>query len=649
MSPNKKVQKQNMRPSAGRKGGAGRSKATRQPRKGPRPPARRPVRRGPSLDDLAALTKRCLEVAPPTASAIATDPSVAEDYQAPRRFHELPISPQTAEGLEKAGFRKLTPAQRLAIPHGLVGRDVVLAAKTGSGKTLAFVIPLLEALHRAAIDPQAGLAAVVLAPTIELSLQLFDVLNHVGVNHGFSIGLVGRGSFEEEALRLPAMNIIVGTPTRVLEHLTRGRDVNTAEMRVLVLDEADTCLSDADSAAAVAEIGTYFNTSSVQLMLASATLGDAGATTSALALDGASDQALTLKDPEFVNVHAAASEITPAGLRQVYVRVSPQNKLAALYSFLRASCNKRLLVFVSTRKEARFLESVLRRMQPGLPVLSISGRDKLAGRIERVRRFDALKHGALICTDVAARGIDFNKLHAVLQYDCPADVPSYVHRVGRAARAGRKGTAVLFLTTHEASGFVPQLEASRVPIMETSIDPEKARSVQAAVDAIAKSDPEIRARARGALEAYVKSVDMADDKAVFSARRIDVAALARSWGLSDSGIKLVAGNELEQIRRERAEAAAKAEKAKAKLKAIAEAQAKAEALERAGARAAAELAQAKAARLAGLAAAEAEAQAHSAAEESAEDAADGSSSSSEYEYEYQYEYEDTESADAAEN
>ncbi|KAA1100185.1 ATP-dependent RNA helicase dbp4 [Puccinia graminis f. sp. tritici] len=152
----------------------------------------------------------------------------------PTLFSDLPISRATLKGLQAAKFEKLTPIQALAIPRALKGRDVLGAARTGSGKTLAFLIPVLEMLYRQKWGAMDGLGALIISPTRELAVQIFEVLRSIGKFHAFSAGLViGGKSLEDERDRLGRMNILVSTPGRLQQHLEQTTNFDSDNLQVL--------------------------------------------------------------------------------------------------------------------------------------------------------------------------------------------------------------------------------------------------------------------------------------------------------------------------------------------------------------------------------------------------------------------------------
>lgn len=156
-----------------------------------------------------------------------------ENYTETQFFDDLPITQKTADGLKRANFRQLTDIQRKAIPLALAKRDVLGAAKTGSGKTLAFLIPVLEILERARWTRDDGLGALVISPTRELAVQIFEVLKKIGRNHSFSAGLIiGGKDFQTEKERIALMNILIATPGRLLQHMDQsiGFDCDNLQM-----------------------------------------------------------------------------------------------------------------------------------------------------------------------------------------------------------------------------------------------------------------------------------------------------------------------------------------------------------------------------------------------------------------------------------
>ncbi len=355
-----------------------------------------------------------------------------------KKFNDLPLSKSTTAGLKDSKFEDLTDIQRHAIPKALKGLDILGAAKTGSGKTLAFLVPILEKLIHARWTELDGLGALVLSPTRELAIQIFDVLRKIGRHHSFSAGLViGGKSLREEAERLGRMNILVATPGRLLQHLDQTAGFDVDNLQILVLDEADRTLDMGFQKEVDALIEHLPKTR--QTLLFSATQSKR-----------VSDLArLSLKDPEYISVHEDATEATLTALKQHYIVTPLAEKLSILYNFIRSNLKKKIIVFASSGKQVRFVYESFRHMRPGIPLLHLHGRQKQMARHNVVQQFSRSDAYCLFATDVAARGLDFPDVDWVVQIDCPEDADTYIHRSGRTARYGRNGEALLFLTPSE--------------------------------------------------------------------------------------------------------------------------------------------------------------------------------------------------------
>lgn len=352
-----------------------------------------------------------------------------------KKFSDLPLCHATAVGLEKSKFTNLTDIQARAIPLALKGTDILGAAKTGSGKTLAFLIPVLEKLYRARWTEYDGLGALIISPTRELAVQIFEVLRKVGRQHAFSAGLViGGKSLKEEAERLDKMNILVCTPGRMLQHLDQTAGFDVDNLQILVLDEADRIM-DMGFQSAVDALVAHLPVQR-QTLLFSATQSKK-----------VSDLArLSLKDPEYVSVHEVA---TPATLTQHYLVTPLPEKLDTLYGFIKSNLKSKMIVFFSSGKQVRFVYESFRHMSPGIPLLHLLGKQKQLQRMEITRRFAEAQHSCLFATDVVARGVDFPAVDWVVQVDCPEDADTYIHRVGRTARAGKSGLALSLVTQYD--------------------------------------------------------------------------------------------------------------------------------------------------------------------------------------------------------
>ena len=437
-----------------------------------------------------------------------------------KTFTDLPLSRTTASGLESSHFKNLTDIQREAIPLALKGSDILGAAKTGSGKTLAFLIPVLEKLYRKKWTELDGLGALILSPTRELAIQIFEVLRKIGRYHTFSAGLViGGKSLQEERERLGRMNILVCTPGRMLQHMDQTAAFEIDNLQMLVLDEADRIM-DMGFQSTVDAIVAHLPKERQTLLF------------SATQTKKVSDLArLSLRDPEYVSVHEAASSATPSTLQQNYIITPLPDKLDTLWSFLRTNLKSKILVFLSSGKQVRFVYESFRHMQPGIPLLHLHGRQKQTARLDITTKFSATKNACLLATDVVARGLDFPAVDWVIQLDCPEDADTYIHRVGRTARYERNGRAVLFLEPSEEEGMLKRLEQKKVPIEKINVRQKKQQSIKNQLQNMCFKDSELKYLGQKAFVSYVRSIHLQKDKEIFKLKELPLEEYASSLGL----------------------------------------------------------------------------------------------------------------------
>ncbi|PLB44484.1 putative DEAD box RNA helicase [Aspergillus steynii IBT 23096] len=461
------------------------------------------------------------------------DLDLKESYKS---FSDLPLSEPTTSGLSSSHYKTLTDIQSRAISHALKGRDILGAAKTGSGKTLAFLVPVLENLYRKQWAEYDGLGALILSPTRELAIQIFEVLRKVGRYHNFSAGLViGGKSLREEQERLGRMNILVCTPGRMLQHLDQTALFDTNNLQMLVMDEADRIMDMGFQKTVDAIVGHLPQERQTLLFSATQT-------------KKVSDLArLSLQDPEYVAVHQAASSATPATLQQHYVVIPLPQKLDVLWSFIRSNLKSKTIVFLSSGKQVRFVYESFRHMQPGIPLMHLHGRQKQGGRLDITTKFSQAKNAVLFSTDIAARGLDFPAVDWVIQLDCPEDADTYIHRVGRTARYERDGRAVLFLDPSEEKGMLQRLEQKKVQVERINIKANKQQSVKNQLQNMCFKDPELKYLGQKAFISYVKSVYVQKDKEIFDVKALKLEDLAHSMGLPGAPrIKFIKGEDTKE-------------------------------------------------------------------------------------------------------
>ncbi|EGW35102.1 uncharacterized protein SPAPADRAFT_69435 [Spathaspora passalidarum NRRL Y-27907] len=447
------------------------------------------------------------------------DPKV--DESSISQFSDLPITQNTLQGLKEANFVSLTDIQRKTIPIALKGEDVMGTARTGSGKTLAFLVPTIESLIRNKITEFDGLAALIVSPTRELAVQIFEVLTKIGKYNQFSAGLVTGGKdvkYEKE--RVSRMNILVGTPGRISQHLNEAVGMETSNLQVLVLDEADRCLDMGFKKQIDNILGHLPPTR--QTLLFSATQSD-----------NVKDLArLSLTNPQRIGV-SSDQEIsaTPESLEQYYVKVPLDEKLDVLWSFIKSHLKSKILVFFSSSKQVQYTYETFRTLQPGISLLKLYGRHKQTSRLETTMKFSQAQYACLFATDIVARGLDFPAIDWVVQVDCPEDAATYVHRVGRSARFGRQGKSLMMLLPSEEEGMLKRLKIHKIDPKFMNIKQKSKKSIRPQLQSLCFKDPTIKNLGQRAFISYFRSVHIQKDKDIFKIDELPAEKFAASLGL----------------------------------------------------------------------------------------------------------------------
>jgi ATP-dependent RNA helicase DeaD len=363
-------------------------------------------------------------------------------------FADLGIDERVLRALADVGYETPSSIQAATIPPLLEGRDVVGLAQTGTGKTAAFAVPILSRIDLSARSPQA----LVLAPTRELALQVSEAFSRYAAHMpGLQVlpiyGGQGYGP-QLQALRR-GVHVVVGTPGRVIDHLDKGT-LQLGDLQHLVLDEADEMLR--MGFAEDVERILADTPDSKQVALFSATMPSQIRRLSKQYLDNPTE--ITVK----------TSTVTAANTRQRYVQVAGRNKIDALTRVLEVEPFEAMIIFVRTKQATQELADKLKAR--GFSAAAING-DIV--QQQRERTVNALKGGSLdilVATDVAARGLDVDRISHVVNYDIPQDTESYVHRIGRTGRAGRSGEALLFVTPRERHLLRAIEKATRQPLTQ---------------------------------------------------------------------------------------------------------------------------------------------------------------------------------------
>ncbi|KAH8904091.1 DEAD-domain-containing protein [Coniochaeta sp. PMI_546] len=434
-------------------------------------------------------------------------------------FTDLNLSERTMKAIGEMGFTKMTEIQRRGIPPLLAGKDVLGAAKTGSGKTLAFLIPAVEMLHSLRFKPRNGTGVIVVSPTRELALQIFGVARELMKHHSQTYGIViGGANRRAEADKLSkGVNLIIATPGRLLDHLQNTPFV-FKNLRSLIIDEADRIL-EIGFEDEMRQIIKILPKEERQTMLFSATQTTKVEDLARISLR---------PGPLYINVDEEKQFSTVEGLEQGYVLCEADKRFLLLFSFLKKMQKKKVIVFVSSCNCVKYYSELLNYID--LQVLDLHGKQKQQKRTNTFFEFCNATQGTLICTDVAARGLDIPAVDWIVQFDPPDDPRDYIHRVGRTARGNNtKGRSLMFLQPSEV-GFLSHLKAARVPVVEFDFPAKKILNVQSQLEKLIGKNYYLNQSAKEGYRSYLHAYASHSLRSVFDIHKLDLAKVAKSFG-----------------------------------------------------------------------------------------------------------------------
>lgn len=530
-----------------------------------------------------------------------------EEIFAVGRFHDLGLAPTLSDHIHtKLSFSAPTLIQKSAIPLILTGKDVLVNADTGTGKTMVYLAPIINALqsYEPKITRSDGTMALVLVPTRELCLQVCAVAEQVVHRfHWLVPGCVmgGENRSKEKARLRKGITILVATPGRLLDHLKNTASFRHDRLRWLVFDEADRLLDlgfEKDIESILEVLGSRDDKNrSRQHVLLSATLNERVEQLAALSLVNPATVGLeeatassngSLKPQPDIQKHernmgdAGPSDgyteyRIPSQLVQNFLKVPCSLRLVALLGLLQQksqgnrSC--KLVVFFSTCDAVDFHYKIVNefRWSPtpwkdgegverkllGCEAFRLHGSMAQKDRTEAYNQFGKASAAILLCTDVAARGLDFQNVSGIVQYEPPGDAAEYVHRVGRTARLGQKGEAILFLQPSELE-YMEELKKHSVTLQELSLpklldglqDRRGKRDdsfsavemhplaglMQKALDAFVAAKPDARALAVDTFRSYIRAyaAHRGELKSIFQVRKLHLGHVAKSFGLRDA-------------------------------------------------------------------------------------------------------------------
>ena len=440
-----------------------------------------------------------------------------DEYFSNIKFSEMNLNKILLERLNLQGYEIATEIQAKSIPIALKGEDIIGSAKTGSGKSLAFLIPTVEYILNH--PKNEGIQALVITPTRELALQLYDLAKILMNDNGTSCVLViGGGNRKKEAEKLSSneARIIICTPGRLIDHMVNTKKFEYNNIKILIIDEADKIL----------KIGFEEELTEIiklipknrQTLLFSATITPKV------------EDLITLSVKNYENIRIKSSDPTVSTLEQGYLKIDADKKFLFLFTFFKKNKNSKILVFFATCKEVEFYSSLLNYVD--VPVLSITGEYKQQKRSTTFMEFCSLEQGILLCTDVAQRGLDIPNVDWVIQYDPPHDPEEYLHRVGRTARGANKvGKALLMIMPNEIN-FIRMLQLYKIKLDEFQFPEKKLAKVQEQLEKLVnKKDKFLLNLATDAYRAYIHSYHANTDKDTFDLEKLDLLKVCKSFGL----------------------------------------------------------------------------------------------------------------------
>jgi len=370
-------------------------------------------------------------------------------------FKELGVIEPILKSIEKEGFERPTEIQEKSISLILSGKDVIAEAATGSGKTLAFAADIIQEAEKG-----TGIRALVLTPTRELAQQVAAALGTFSKYKPLKIvAIFGGASINPQIEHLRKADVVVGTPGRILDHIGRGT-LNLRKVNILVLDEADRML-DMGFIPDVKKIVRECPREDRQTLLFSATISRE---ITVLARK-------FLKEPISVSAEAY---VDPRKLTQYYYDVPDNLKFSLLVHLLNHEESELVMVFCNTRSNTDFVANNLKAL--GIGARAIHGGLTQDKRDRTMKQFHSHDVRVLVCTDVAARGLDIPDVSHIYNYDIPMYSKDYIHRIGRTARAGKDGIAISILASRDYDNFRRVMKSNEVTITEEKMpDVKKVR------------------------------------------------------------------------------------------------------------------------------------------------------------------------------
>ena len=407
----------------------------------------------------------------PASRAFFDDAAAKHAVFSATTFGELNLSKPLVRACQELGYKQPTPVQAACIPLALTGRDICGSAVTGSGKTAAFMLPILERLLHRGKHTRAAIRALVLTPARELAVQVHSMAQSLGrhTDSRCALAVGGLSLKVQEATLREAPDVVVATPGRLLDHLRNTVSVHLDNLSILVMDEADRLL----------EMGFEGELREIlrdcprqrQTLLFSATMTD----------QVESLIRLSLRSP--VRIRADRDHRPAATLTEEFVKLKrgrEHEREAVLLALCLRTYRSHTIVFAKTKVACHRLKIILGLA--GIRAAELHGNMTQAGRLESLEAFRVGEAAILVCSDVAARGLDIMGVKAVINFECPQTLTTYTHRIGRTARAGASGRAITIATDADRALLKQVSKRSGGSLRARQIAPEAIASASAAVD-----------------------------------------------------------------------------------------------------------------------------------------------------------------------
>lgn len=455
------------------------------------------------------------------------------------RFSDLEprLSEPVLQALTQSGFEFCTPVQAATIPLLCSYKDVAVDAATGSGKTLAFVVPLVEILRRGSTPPKPHqVLGIIISPTRELSSQIFHVAQPFisTLSNVKPILLVGGAEVKSDMKKIEeeGANLLIGTPGRLYDIMDRMDILDLRSLEILILDEADRLLDMGFQKQITSVISRLPKLRRTGLFSATQTeaveeLSKAGLRNSVRVEVRAETKSMDSSPSSSRSV----SSKTPSGLLLEYLECEADKKSSQLVDLLVKNKSKKIIIYFMTCACVDYWGVVLPCLDSlkGRSLIPLHGQMKQAAREKALASFTTLSSGILLCTDVAARGLDIPGVDCVIQYDPPQDPDVFIHRVGRTARLGRQGSSIVFLSPKEEA-YIEFQRIRRVPLEERKCCDE-AFDVVPEIRTAAKKDRDVMEKGLRAFVSYVRAYKEHHCSYIFRFKELEIGRLGMGFGL----------------------------------------------------------------------------------------------------------------------